>query len=166
MLRNLLAERFQMKLHIESREFPAFEMVAAKGGAKLGTDAATRTASDADFPQLTPGRPGLIASNRISGGYMLTRIRGQQQPVSRLAEVLRTVEPRPVVDKTGLTGRYDFVMEFSSELPNGTTDSAVPSDKPDLNTALREQLGLQLVARKLPFDVVVVEAFNRLPTEN
>src|ERR1039458_709177 len=162
MLRNLLAERFQMKLHIESREFPAFEMVAAKGGAKLGTDAATRTASDADFPQLTPGRPGLIASNRISGGYMLTRIRGQQQPVSRLAEVLRTVEPRPVVDKTGLTGRYDFVMEFSSELPNGTTDSAVPSDKPDLNTALREQLGLQLVARKLPFDVVVVEAFNRL----
>jgi uncharacterized protein (TIGR03435 family) len=57
-------------------------------------------------------------------------------------------------------------MQFSSEWPNGTTDSAVPSDLPDLNTALREQLGLQLVAKKLPFDVVVVESFNRLPTEN
>jgi uncharacterized protein (TIGR03435 family) len=166
MLRNLLTERFQMKLHIESREFPAFEMVAAKGGAKLGTEAATRLASEADFPQLTPGKPGLLASNSISGGYLATRIRGHQQPVSRLAELLRTTQPRPVVDRTGLTGKYDFAMQFSSELPNGATDGAVPSYVPDLNTALREQLGLQLLAKKLPFDVVVVESFNRLPTEN
>jgi uncharacterized protein (TIGR03435 family) len=166
MLRNLLAERFQMKLRIESREFPAFDLVEAKGGAKLGTRDATRLASTSGFPQLPPGKPGLITSNSMSGSTLVTRIRGQQQPVSRLAEVLRITQPRPVVDRTGLTGKYDFAMQFSSDWPNGTTDSAVPSDLPDLNTALREQLGLQLVAKQLPFDVVVVESFNRLPTEN
>ena len=51
-------------------------------------------------------------------------------------------------------------------MPNGTTDNAVPSDLPDLNIALGEQLGLQLVAKKLPFAVVVVDSFNRLATEN
>lgn len=166
MLRNLLAERFQMKLHIETREFPAFEMVAAKGGAKLGTAEAARLPSEVDFPQLTPGKPGVIASNSISGDYVVTRIRAQQQPVSRLAKLLRTTQPRPVVDKSGLTGKYDFTLQFSSELPDAATDSGVPSQLPDLNTALREQLGLQLVAKKLPFDVIVVDSFNRRPTEN
>jgi uncharacterized protein (TIGR03435 family) len=166
MLRNLLAERFQMKLRTESREFPAFELVAAKGGAKLGTGAATRLESAAGFPQLTPGTPGLITSNSMSGGNLVTRIRGQQQPVSRLAEVLRNHATRPVVDRTALTGKYDFAMQFLTESPNGTIDSPVLSDLPDLNTALREQLGLQLVAKQLPFDVVVVESFKRLPTEN
>jgi len=166
MLRNLLAERFQMKLHIESREFPAFEMVAAKGGTKLGTAAATNLASEADFPRLAPGKPGLTGANSVSRGYLVTRIRGQQQPVSQLAKLLRTAEPRPVVDMTGLTGKYDFAMQFSSDLPNATPDDALPSSMPDLNTALREQLGLQLIAKKLPFDVVVIESCNRLPTEN
>jgi len=167
MLRNLLIERFHIKVHIESREFPALEMVIAKGGAKLGADAATRLASKDDFPQLTPGKPALAARNSTSRGHILTRIRGQQQPVSRLAEFLRSAEPRPIIDKTGLTGNYDFALEFSSELPNGLPDSASePAGAPDLNTALREQLGLQLVAKKLPFDVVVVESVDRLPTEN
>jgi uncharacterized protein (TIGR03435 family) len=167
MLRNLLVERFHVKLHLESREFPAFEMQLAKGGTRLGTEAATRLASVDDFPQLTPGKPGLIARNSTISGYMLTRIRGQQQPVSSLARMLRTAEPHPVVDKTGLTGKYDFALEFSVELPNATADGpAEPPRAPDLNTALREQLGLQLVAKKLPFDVVVVESFNSLPTEN
>jgi uncharacterized protein (TIGR03435 family) len=167
MLRNLLVDRFHVKLHMESREFPAFEMVLAKGGAKLGTEAATRLASEGDFPQLTPGKSGLTAQNSTSRGYMITRIRGQQQPVSRLAQILRTAEPHPIVDKTGLTGKYDFALGFSSQLPSGPIDRpAEPAGLPDLNTAVREQLGLQLVAKKLPFDVVVVESFNRLPTEN
>ena len=166
MLRNLLAERFQMKVHIESRDFPAFELVAAKGGTKLGTAAATRLASKAGFPELTPGQPRLMNWNTVSGGYVVSRIRGQQWPVSGLAELLRTTQPRPVVDKTGLTGNYDLAFEFSTELPNGTANGSTPADAPDLNTALREQLGLQVIARKLPFKVVVVERFNRLPTEN
>jgi len=166
MLRNLLVERFQMKFHTETREFPAFEMVQAKGGAKLGTEAASRLASDVDSPQLDTEKPGLISWNSMSRGHLVTRIRGQRQPVSRLAEILRTAGPRPVVDRTGLTGKYDFAMEFSTELANGAADSAAPSGLPDLNTALREQLGLRLVAKKLPFAVVVIESFDRRPTEN
>jgi len=84
-----------------------------------------------------------------------------------LAKILRTSEPRPIVDKTGLTGKYDFALEFSRDLPNGNPDAtAEPPGVPDLNTALRDQLGLQIVAKKFPFDVVVVESFDRLPTEN
>ena len=98
---------------------------------------------------------------------MLTQLRAQQQPLSRLAVMLRTAEPRPIVDRTGLTGKYDFTLEFSSDLPNGNTDTgSEPPGAPDLNTALQEQLGLQLIPKKLPFDVVVVESFDRLPTEN
>ena len=166
MLRNVLSERFQMKLHIETREFPAFELVFAKGGAKLGTEAASRLASEPDFPTLPPGKPGLYAINSMSGGYMVTRILGHQQPLSQLAKFLRTAEPHPVVNKSGLMGTYDFALRFSTELPRATTDASVPSDIPDLNTALREQLGLQLIAKKLPFDVVVVESFSRMPTDN
>jgi uncharacterized protein (TIGR03435 family) len=166
MLRNLLGDRFHVKIHIESRQFPAFEMVVVKGGAKLGTRSAARVASQSDFPELTPGKPGLISLNSMSRGYQITRMRAQQQPLSRLAQFLRIAEPRPVVDQTGLTGNYDFVLEFSRELPNSTDSPEEAPSVPDLNTALLEQLGLQLVAKKLPFDVVVVESFDRLPTEN
>jgi uncharacterized protein (TIGR03435 family) len=167
MLRNLLIERFHIKLHIESRDFPAFELVLAKGGTKLGTGATARPSSEGDFPKLAPGKAGLISRNSMSRGQIVTLIRGQQQPVSKLAEILRTAEPRPVVDKTGLTGRYDFTLEFSTDTSSGTAvGSAETPGLPDLNTALREQLGLQLIAKKLPFDVVVIESFDRLPTEN
>jgi uncharacterized protein (TIGR03435 family) len=166
MLRNLLAERFQMKVHMETREFPAYELSVARGGVKLGTEAAMKVASEDGFPQFAPGAPRLVVRNSAKSGYLVHRIRGQQMAVSRLAEILRSVAPGPVVDRTGLTGLYDFAMEFSSELPNGTVDGVFTSDLPDLATALKEQLGLQLVAKKLPFDVVVVEAFNRVPTEN
>jgi uncharacterized protein (TIGR03435 family) len=167
MLRNLVAERFHIKLHIESRDFAAFELVLAKGGTKLGTEAATKLAFQGDFPKLTPGKPGLISRNSMSRGQMVTEIRGQQEPVAKLAEILRTAEPRPIVDKTGLTGRYDFTLEFSTDTLQGTAVGAAETPgAPDLNTALREQLGLQIIAKKLPFDVVVVESFDRLPTEN
>jgi uncharacterized protein (TIGR03435 family) len=105
MLRNLLVERFRMKFHTESRKFPAFEMVPAKGGTKLGTEAAARFSSEAYSPQLAPGEPGLVSWNSMSRGHVVVRIRGQQQTLSRLAEVLRTAEPLPVVDRTGLTGK-------------------------------------------------------------
>ncbi len=167
MLRNLLVERFHMKLQVERREFPAFEMVLAKSGAKLGNEANMRLASGDGFPRLAPGKPGLSARNSISGGYVLIRIKGQQQPISRLAQILRIGGSRPIVDKTGLTGRYDFAMEFSTDLPNGAANGqAEPSGLPDLSTALRDQLGLQLIEKNLPFDVVVIESFDRQPTEN
>ena len=70
----------------------------------------------------------------------------------------------PIVDKTGLTGNYSFTLEYTKDSPGSSPDSPPPA--PALPTALQQQLGLHLVSKKLPFDVVVVESFTRTPTEN
>jgi len=71
-----------------------------------------------------------------------------------------------VVDKTGLTGTYDFTFEYTRE-PRGVRPvDASPPVAPDLFQALQQQLGLQLVAKKLPFDVVVIDSIDKMPTAN
>ncbi len=166
MLRNFLNDRFHLRAHLETKRFDAFALMVAKGGAKLGNTAAAKRTSTEGFPNLPPGKPGIIALNSASGFYEVTRIRAQRQPVSRLVKMLRTDPPRPVVDVTGLPGVYDFTLEFSTELSSEVGGADVGPEAPDLATALREQLGLQLVARKLPFKVVVIDAIDRFPSEN
>ena len=64
-------------------------------------------------------------------------------------------------------GRYDFTLEYTDNIPGGTTGGpAQPAAIPDIFTALQQQLGLQLIAKKLPFDVVAVESANEVPAEN
>ncbi len=171
MMRNLLAERFQLKTHIESKDFPAYELVIAKSGLKLkesGSAPESRkpAACKEGFPAL-PSGPGLIANYSTSGTYQLVCVRGQQQSGSALGGMLRTPDEEPIVDKTGLTGKYDFTLEYtidpSGARPAGDVD---PPVAPGIFTAIQEQLGLQLIARKLPFDLVVVESFERTPTGN
>ena len=94
----------------------------------------------------------------------MTRLRVQLEPLSILSRMLPREDRLPVVDKTGLTGLYSFSLEYSSGSPAAGSDELAPA--PDVFTALKEQLGLELVREKLPFDTVVVESFNRLPTEN
>ena len=176
MLQNLLTERFHLKEHVESREFSAYELTVAKTGLKLkeavgGTFASPQPArqlsADDGFPELPPNRPGMIARHSVSGGYMLTRLRAQQQTISALAEILPSPDEGPIVDKTGLTGKYDFTLEFTRDLPNAEPDSRTePAGAPDLFSAIQQQLGLQLVRKKIPFDVVVVESIDKRPTEN
>jgi uncharacterized protein (TIGR03435 family) len=171
MMRNLLAERFQLKTHIASKDFPAYELVIAKSGLKMkesgGASESTKPAAVRDgFPTLPPG-PGLVVNFSSSGAYRLVRTRGRQQPLSALARTLRTPGEEPVVDKTGLTGKYDFTLEYTIDSEGaGHGGDAEPSVAPTIFTALQEQLGLQLVARKSPFDVVVVESFERTPVGN
>ncbi len=98
---------------------------------------------------------------------MLVRIKGQQQPISRLAALLRPAADQPVVDRTGLSGNFDFMPEFSKTVSarsdgGGLNDPAAPA----LNTALQEQLGLQLVKQRLPFHVVIVDSVDRSPSAN
>lgn len=171
MMQSLLAERFQLKTHTESRDFPAYELVIAKSGLKLkesgGASELGKPAAARDgFPTLAAG-PGLVVNFSTSGGYRLVRTRGQLEPVSALAQTLRTPGEEPVVDKTGLTGKYDFTLEYIMD-PAGASrgGDAEPPVAPSIFTAVQEQLGLQLVAKKLPFDVVVVESFERTPTSN
>ena len=173
MLRNLLIERFHLQAHIESRDFPAYALVVAKSGAKLKPAAHPAEPVPGHwrrdgFPDLPTDRPSATASNRMigGGGYTLTRIKCQQQPVSRLATMLRMSAGQPVVDKTSIGGDFDFLLEFSSSISISAGNIAEPSGAPDLNTALREQLGLELLKQHISFPVVIVDALDRLPTEN
>jgi uncharacterized protein (TIGR03435 family) len=173
MMRRLLEERFHLKAHVESRDFPAYALVVAKSGLKIQESGSGDPTPVADkrsprwdgFPDLPPGKPGLTSSHSTSGGFILVRTRARQEPVSVLAEALQTPGSQPVVDMTGLTGKYDFTLEYTHDLPGTPHDGETPV-APSLFTALQQQLGLQLVAKKLPFDVVVVESFDRMPVGN
>jgi uncharacterized protein (TIGR03435 family) len=164
MMRNLLSERFHLKAHMETKEFPAYELVVAKSGLKLTADARPPRQVDG-FPSLPPDRPGLTYTMSTSGGYTLVRLRAQQQPLSALVRSIRLGDDSPVVDKTGVPGTYDFIFEYARPLMSAST-STDPPPAADLFDALQRQLGLQLVAKRLPFDVVVVESVDKLPTEN
>ncbi len=177
MLQGLLAERFHLKAHIESKDFAAYVLVVAKNGPKLKESVAAAAAnspavpprfSEDGFPVLAPNRPGMAAYHRMDGGYPLVRMRAVQQPISALAKGLHAPDDAPIVDKTGLTGKYDFTFEYTEEFRGAPPESgALPAPVVDgLFTALTRQLGLQLVRQKVPFDVVVIESVDRLPVEN
>lgn len=160
MLQNLLAERFHLKAHVESRDFPGYELTVAKTGFKPKEPKALD-----DFPTLPAGRPGLTSRHTSSGGSILIRTRVQQQTMASFASSLQPPDGEPVVDRTGLPGKYDFTFEYAHDIPNAPAGSQ-RSLLPDLFSALQQQLGLQLIHKKVPFDVVVVEAIDKLPTEN
>jgi uncharacterized protein (TIGR03435 family) len=173
MLRNLLEERFHLAAHVESREFAAYELVVGMSGLKIksgdagAVEDSRRPPGDEGFPDLPLGKPGLIARNTMSNGFLLTRLRARQEPLSALAEILHTPGDEPVVDKTGLAGKYDFTLEYGNEMPgaSGNAEAQTPVAA-SVFTAVQDQLGLQLIAKKLPFDVVVVDSVDRAPTGN
>jgi uncharacterized protein (TIGR03435 family) len=185
MLQNLLADRFKVKLHKESRETSVFELVVAKGGIKMKEAAQTETspAEGAAGPQ--PGPPGnkdgllrtphgQLGIQATGNGHM--RMQGDAVTMSRLTDILRTALKRPVVDKTGLTGTYDVTLDFSPEGmgpgPKGPGPEADEAHR-DSNdsgatifTAIQEQLGLKLESRKGPTDLLIVDSANKMPTAN
>ena len=167
MIRGLLDERFHFKSHTESKEFPGFEMIVAKGGSKLGKQPPQ---SMAGFPQMGPDRPGMSANFSMSGGYTLVRMRGQQQTTADLASALKRLsggDPSSfIVDKTGIDGKFDFTLEFARERPGAQEAPPETPSAPSLFTAVQQQLGLQLVSKKVVMPVVVVEAVEQVPTEN
>ena len=189
MLQALLAERFAMVLHHETKELSGYEMVVAKNGPKMkepetDTGAPTKVGrfgysvvvgKDGN-EQLPPGKPGmkLIAIGKDGLGVRLSaRMKAPGDMVTRLSSELRL----PVVDKTGLLGPYDFNLDFSLTppanirlsgaiaKPDAAPDAAEPSG-PDLITAMEQQLGLRLELKKIPVDCIVVDRASRVPTEN
>jgi len=176
MMRNLLNERFQLRSHIESRGFPAYALVVAGAGLKMkestGDVAPPSTESrksrqDSEFPDLPPDRPGIVVNHSASGGGEIIRVSARRQSVAALARMLGSENGRRLVDATGLKGTYDFTLKFTREYSTApSADETLVLEAPLLPRALQQQLGLQLVAKTLPFDVVVVESFNNIPTEN
>jgi uncharacterized protein (TIGR03435 family) len=149
MLQPLLADRFHLKVHFETRTLPAYALLVSKGGPKL--------------KEIEPG----ILSNGLKdpGGIDMnrTQLTATGSSMQGLAHVLQMQLGRPVVDRTGLTGNYDFALKFAPVQSSATSDDA--SAAPSLFTAVQEQLGLKLESVKTPVQVLVVEHIER-PTEN
>jgi uncharacterized protein (TIGR03435 family) len=191
MWRNLLVDRFHLVLHGTKKEFPGYELVVAKGGPKLketvdmpGQAPPTtppRLTLDKDgFPNVPPGRHYLELHPKPTGTRLAFRDADMGELVNRLKWPLGTtggaggIAMGRLEDKTGLTGRYDFALDFSGFMVPGGAFSSPPLDAgapdvaagPDLFAALEAQLGLKLVSKKLMLDVLVIDSVDKVPTEN
>jgi uncharacterized protein (TIGR03435 family) len=182
MWQNLLAERFGLTLHHESKEFQVDELVIAKGGPKLKEtpEADPGLLLEGKPPKLENGRlagPGMVNLLRVSPSGLITHTIANAQPISKLTELLSHSLYRPVLDKTQLAGTYDFTFEFTTHLANLPLPPPPPpgsqnpietaSDPvPDLPAALQQQLGLRLVPSKAALDVLVIDKLEKVPTEN
>ena len=154
MLRPVLAERFGLKVHTETKVLPVYNLVLAKGGVKMKT-------APPDPP--TPGlKPGEIPPGHGSWMSNTGDIKGTDITSANIADLLSGKLQRTVIDKTGLTARYDFEVKFSEE--QGPADNGAEAGA-SLYTALQEQLGLKLEPAKGPVEVLVVD-HAAMPTEN
>jgi uncharacterized protein (TIGR03435 family) len=181
MVRNLLAERFHISLHRETRDMEVYELTVGKSGPK-GLKASVEDPSPIQLspeplqndknglPQIAPGRPWMLLTMQGMAVHVTARV----QTLAAFAGFLtNSVQLRlPVVDKTGLMGAYDFVLDFVPEAqPSpvdvpGTTGLPSQGGGPDIFAALQEQLGLRLEQKKGPVEVLVVDHADRTPAAN
>jgi uncharacterized protein (TIGR03435 family) len=173
MVQSLLADRFKLVLHYETRELPVYALVVAKNGPKLRESPVTPDDLAPPNPaavMVGPDGPQARHSFRMNGSGELSVI---AQSLDRFADLLAHQTGRPVLNKTGLKGDYDFTLKWTpdqgrGQMPGGTPgDVAPPSDAngPTIFTALQEQLGLKLESQKGPVDTLVIDHAER-PTEN
>jgi bla regulator protein blaR1 len=141
MIQALLADRFQLKFHHETRQQQVYALTLAKSGIKAKK-------SDPDEKQSAENNIGDIAADSNRHASL----------ISDLAQTLQSRLGRIVLDETGLTDRYDLHLKWS---PNPDQNTELPS----LPTALEEQLGLKLVSKQGPVDIVVIERFEH-PSDN
>ena len=150
MLGTLLADRFNLKVHRETRELPIYRLVIAKGGVKL------TEIKDGEPRTHTPG-----ISNRPS------HLTGWASPIAQLVDFLSgSYLNQPIVDATGLTGKYDFDLKWTADETQAyARDEAAEPGGPSLFAAIQEQLGLKLEPAKGPVEVIVIDHVEH-PTEN
>jgi uncharacterized protein (TIGR03435 family) len=180
MLQNLLLERFRMQVHFEKRELPLYELTVAKGGAKLKPSTADaspspqppptprKMAPDSEgYPTLRPGG----TSFAVIGDHW--RAQWINEPVAELVSHLSVELHAPVIDKTGLDGKYDIVLSWvdargTEPARNDGSTPVVASDPggPTIEAAVLSQLGLKLEKKKGPVEVLVVDDARKIPTEN
>jgi len=177
MFQSLLAERFKLAIHHETKVLPVYELVVAKNGPKLKESGENSDAEAAPpsrgssskldregFPIVPVGQAN-IAQRFGPGAVAHWTIR--QEPIEAFAQALSQplAAGRQVIDRTALAGKYDFTLYYELQLP-GNPPSASDDPAPTLDQALQQQLGLKLADAKAPFDVVVVDHAEKVPTEN
>jgi len=154
MLQTLLRDRFRLKVRKSSKDMPAYSLVVARNGPKL-----RGSPEDAKFA---------LAIGPVNNGNLM-RIRAAHTSISKVIGQFERYAGRPVFDRTGLVGFYDFEIEW---LPDTFADADAGSGAPDTGpsgpsifTALQNQLGLKLEPATAPFDMVVIDHAEK-PSEN
>jgi uncharacterized protein (TIGR03435 family) len=172
MLQALLTDRFKLTIHRETKELPVYALLIAKNGPKL------QEAKPGDtYPNGIKGPDG-----RAGAGMMFMNgrgsVTGQGLPIANLVRLLSLQLGRTVVDKTGLTAKYDFTLQWTPDEsqgamfkgpgpgPQGTAGPPPPDPSgPSIFTAVQEQLGLKLESQKGPVEMLVVDHAEQ-PSEN
>ena len=187
LLKNLLIERFKLKTHTEPREMQVYDLVMARSDGRLGPDIKPSKSDCSNADELNAARaealtkgdlsgvmakPGEVltctVSPNVAGGPANISVHGDGQEIKQLIELLTQLTGRPIRDKTGLTGRYDFDMKLDLQtlltmargmgMPVPASVNLPQSDGSSLMTALNEQLGLKLDSVRAPMDVLVVDS--------
>ena len=185
MMKALLAARFQLKLHRESKDFPVYGLVVAKGGLKMKESPHPDGAAASAAVEVTAsGGPGSTTVNLGNGSYYTmgnNRFEAKRLNMVALADTLARFVDRPVVDMTELKGNYDLTLELSPEdframrirsaivagvvLPPEVLRGLEGVSDDSLFAAL-QALGLKLESRKAPLDVLVIDQVEKAPTAN
>jgi uncharacterized protein (TIGR03435 family) len=167
MLQNLLAERFKLAMHFEKKQMDLYELTVSKSGPKM-----TQSSDDPNIP----ANPPREASRPT---FYTTKLDTGKLTMAMLARNLSTPLNAPVLDATGLAGRFDVTLFFigtgagrgrlappasDGNNPLGSGDRSLPG--PDIFEAVREQLGLELKHKKGPVDILVIDHAEKVPTEN
>ncbi len=174
MLQSLLEDRFQMKMHRETKEVPTYEVTVAKGGLKMkfSEDQTPPTLPAPAAPPRGGGAPR--GGMRMAGGDF----EGSAVSMTNIVLMIGQLTGRWVVDKTGVTGFYDFRLQwtpdpFAAPLPfeprgaaaaGAAPPSADPSG-PSVITAVQEQLGLRIESTKAPMEVLIIDSVQK-PSAN
>ncbi len=197
MLRSLLVERFKMTYHVQKKEFDVYKATIAAGGSKLrpaeaspanapagagapvtfGLTAVDIPKTPDGFPDLPAGQPAMVGV--FADGGQRVRMAARMEPV---ASLFRTLNGVYLVDETGLTGTYDFNLEYPLDgrslafakdfagsgitLPDFVTHATRTEMFPGMIGAVEKQLGLKLEKAKAPLDVVVIDHIEKVPTAN
>jgi uncharacterized protein (TIGR03435 family) len=174
MVQSLIEDRFQLKMHSETKELPVYELVIAKSGSKmkLSEDQSPFRPPERGSPPPSPpqrGGPTLRGSMRFGRG----ELEANGVPLFNFIQALSQPLGRPVIDKTGLKGLYDIQLQWTPELGQGPVVSGGPeppppppdSSGPSIFNAIQEQLGLRLESAKGPVEIWVIDSVQK-PTEN
>jgi bla regulator protein blaR1 len=163
MMQALLADRFQLTYHYETKELPVYVLGVAKGGSKLQESREEDAGLDI-FKQ-----PDGSKGEGIRGSVPVGKLTAQRADMDMLATFFKGLTGREVINQTGLRGRYDFRMEWSSEsTPSrvpGVADPVPDDPRPSIFTAVQQQLGLTLDASKGPVQILVIDHVEE-PSEN
>lgn len=158
MLRNLLADRFALRVRRETKEMPVYALTVDRDGAKLARAAASVDGDPAGVDPAIDQSMDPWPSHRM-------KWKAKAWPMEFLAERLGVFVERPVIDRTGLQGKYDFELSFVEDVPPEVAERLAATGRfnphPTILEALRQQLGLRLEPRKGPVDMIVVEHAER-----